>query len=44
MWEEGCDATDVIMLQCVEKNDLKTNEDSRQIHYTRYWHVCLLEE
>ena len=36
MREEGCDAIDVIMLQCVEKDDLETNKDSGRIHCTRY--------
>ena len=34
-----CDAIDVIMLLCVEKDDLKTNKDSRRIHFTRYCRV-----
>ena len=41
MWEEGCDA-DVTMLQCVEKDDLETNEDSKWIHCTRYCHAWFL--
>ena len=34
MWGEGCDAIDVIILQCVKKDDLERNKVSGRMHCT----------